>query len=178
MSFSTESLGEQSLPFVDIESSEASTGPEEQAFGAVNVAQLRKLVAFAFELLHVSFQTELSVTVIGEAEMERLHIEWMDLEGPTDVMSFPMDEMRPGTADELAEGTLGDIALCPTVAARQAESAGHSTADELCLLLLHGILHCLGYDHATTEQEREMFSLQRNILEKFLGHPAPVETRH
>lgn len=148
------------------------------SFAEVDNEVLEKLVAAAFAHMHVSEETELSIAVVNEAEMERIHLEWMDLPGPTDVMSFPMDELEPGTADEPAEGVLGDIVLCPPVAARQGADAGHSTLDELCLLTVHGILHCLGYDHATAEEEAEMFGIQRTILEAFLGRPAPVETRH
>lgn len=150
----------------------------QQAFSEVSTEELTRLVDFAFNKLYLSPATELSISIVGEQEMERIHLEWMDLPGSTDVMSFPMDEMTEGTADELAEGMLGDIVLCPPVAARQGADAGHSTSDELCLLTVHGILHCLGYDHATAEEEAEMFGIQRSILEEFLGRPAPVETRH
>nr|WP_240334036.1 rRNA maturation RNase YbeY [Rothia sp. ZJ932] len=148
------------------------------SFAEVDTAELTRLVSFAFERLYLSPDTELSVNVVGEDEMERIHLEWMDLPGATDVMSFPMDEMVEGIPDEPSEGVLGDIVLCPPVAARQGADAGHSTLDELCLLTVHGILHCLGYDHATAEAEAEMFGIQRNILREFLGREAPVETRH
>ena len=89
----------------------------------------------------------------------------MDEPGPTDVLSFPMDELRPGTEDEpTPAGLLGDIVLCPQVAQGQAETAGHSTLDELLLLTTHGILHLLGFDHAEPEEEKEMFGIQRDIL--------------
>jgi probable rRNA maturation factor len=102
--------------------------------------------------------------------MEVLHKQWMDLPGPTDVMSFPMDELRPGRDEqEPAEGVLGDIVMCPSVAARQAVGAGHATEEELLLLLTHGILHLLGYDHEEPEAEREMFELQRTLLLTFLA---------
>ncbi|ORC22005.1 MULTISPECIES: rRNA maturation RNase YbeY [Rothia] len=149
-----------------------------ESFAAVDITVLESLVAHAFDRMHVSPETELSISVVGMSEMERLHLEWMGLSGPTDVMSFPMDELAPGTPAEPATGVLGDIVLCPPVAARQGAEAGHSTLDELCLLTTHGILHCLGYDHATAEEEAEMFAIQRSILEEFLGRPAPVETRH
>lgn len=178
MTLQQDSSGGREVPAVDIECSEPATEEEKLAFADVDLEQLRRLVAYAFGALHLAPETELSIAVIGEQEMERLHLDWMDLDGPTDVMSFPMDELRPGTADRPSEGTLGDIALCPTVAARQARAAGHPTADELCLLTVHGILHCLGFDHGTADEEREMFALQRRILEDFLGHPAPVETRY
>jgi probable rRNA maturation factor len=94
----------------------------------------------------------------------------MDLPGPTDVMSFPMDELRPGRDGvEPEEGMLGDIVLCPSVAAKQAADAGHATEEELLLLTTHGILHLLGYDHAEPEEEREMFELQRQLLLTFLA---------
>jgi probable rRNA maturation factor len=90
----------------------------------------------------------------------------MDEPGPTDVLSFPMDELRPPRdRDEPPEpGVLGDVVLCPQVAARQAAQAGHSAQEELDLLTTHGILHLLGYDHAEPAEEREMFGLQGELL--------------
>lgn len=148
-----------------------------EAFEAFDEKVIGELVAFVFDKLYLSPETELSIAVVDDAEMERIHLEWMDLPGATDVMSFPMDELVPGTPELLSEGVLGDIVLCPSVAASQASQAGHTTLDEFCLLTTHGILHCLGYDHATPEEEAEMFGLQRALLEEFLGKPAPVETR-
>jgi probable rRNA maturation factor len=163
---------------LDIEIRADVPEPERAAFAELDAERLRGLVELAFRRLHVDPETELSLAAVDSAEMAELHVRWMDLPGPTDVMSFPMDEMRPGTPEHLSEGTLGDIVLCPAVAAEQARAAGHSTSDELCLLTVHGVLHCLGYDHGTAEEEREMFGIQRRILEEFLGRPAPVETRH
>jgi probable rRNA maturation factor len=114
---------------------------------------------------------ELSVLLVDEAAMTELHVKWMDEPGPTDVLSFPMDELRPGHlsggADEDGEtdpGLLGDVVLCPAVAERQAREAGHSTEAELELLCAHGILHLLGYDHAEPEEHKEMFGLQAELL--------------
>jgi probable rRNA maturation factor len=99
-----------------------------------------------------------------------LHIQWMDEPGPTDVLSFPMDELRPGKDDEEPEpGLLGDVVLCPQVAKQQARAAGHSFEEELLLLTTHGILHLLGFDHAEPEEEKEMFALQRKLLLTFLA---------
>lgn len=67
------------------------------------------------------------------------------------------------------EGVLGDLVICPWVAAQQAAAAGHSTMQEMMLLTIHGILHLLGYDHVTPEQERQMFGLQRQLLLTFLA---------
>jgi probable rRNA maturation factor len=95
----------------------------------------------------------------------------MDDPGPTDVLSFPMDELRPGTEDvPTPAGLLGDIVLCPQVAQAQAETAGHSTQEELQLLTTHGILHLLGFDHAEPDEEKEMFGIQRDILVGFTMH--------
>ena len=102
--------------------------------------------------------------------LAELHARWLDLPGPTDVMSFPMDELRPGTAEnETPAGTLGDIVLCPQVAAKQAIEAGHSAVEEMLLLATHGILHLLGYDHAEPQEKKEMFDLQRTLLLTFLA---------
>ena len=149
---------------------------DREAWEAVDPELLGRLAEHVLARLHVHPDAELSVAVVDEEEMARLHVEWMDLPGPTDVLSFPMDELRPGTPEQPAEGTLGDIVLCPTVARRQAEAAGHPAADELCLLTVHGILHLLGHDHAEPDERRVMFALQRDLLTDFLGRPAPVET--
>lgn len=115
-------------------------------------------------------RADLCLKLVDEQAMEVLHLQWMDLPGPTDVMSFPMDELRPGRdGQEPADGVLGDIVLCPTVAERQAVEAGHATEEELLLLLTHGILHLLGYDHAEADEKREMFELQRTLLLTFLA---------
>ena len=113
---------------------------------------------------------DLSVMLVDEDVMSDLHVKWMDEEGPTDVLSFPMDEVRPPPpGHEPAEGLLGDVVVCPTVAAAQAVTAGHATIEEILLLVTHGILHVLGYDHAEPEEEREMFALQRKLLLGFLA---------
>lgn len=139
----------------------------------------REIIACARYVMaeqHVHPRAELCVKLVDEASMEALHRHWMDLPGPTDVMSFPMDELRPGRdGQEPAEGVLGDVVLCPSVAAAQAVEAGHTTDEELLLLTTHGVLHLLGYDHAEPDDERVMFELQRRLLLTFLasrGHPA------
>ncbi|GAA4582170.1 rRNA maturation RNase YbeY [Planotetraspora phitsanulokensis] len=114
---------------------------------------------------------ELSILIIDEAAMAVLHEQWMGEPGPTDVLAFPMDELRPnsggGREDDAATdpALLGDVVLCPQVAAKQAAEAGHGAQDELELLCTHGILHLLGYDHAEPEEHAEMFGLQGELLE-------------
>ncbi|WP_431277204.1 rRNA maturation RNase YbeY [Leifsonia poae] len=131
----------------------------------VDEAALQRLATYAFDIMHVHPDAELAIVLVDEAAMEQLHVQWMDEPGPTDVLSFPMDELRPGTEDEPSPaGLLGDVVLCPQVAQAQAETAGHSLMEELLLLTTHGILHLLGFDHAEPAEEREMFGIQRDIL--------------
>jgi probable rRNA maturation factor len=131
----------------------------------VNERELSRLARFALDRLRVHPQAELSVVLVDEKTMAEHHLRWMDEPGPTDVLAFPMDELRPGRDGEDAPvGLLGDVVLCPQVADRQAKEAGHSREDELQLLAVHGILHLLGYDHADPEEHREMFALQARLL--------------
>jgi probable rRNA maturation factor len=126
------------------------------------------LIEFAFGRLRVSPEADVAVIFVDEAAMEQLHIQWMMEPGPTDVLSFPMDELRPARPGEPAvTGILGDIVVCPTVAEKQAAEAGHSSVDEMKLLTVHGLLHLLGFDHADDAEEKEMFGLQNQILADF-----------
>lgn len=136
----------------------------------VDEAEFAALARFVLDQMHVHPQTDLSILLVDTEVMTDLHVKWMDEPGPTDVLSFPMDELRPGRADEpTPAGLLGDVVLCPQVAVEQARAAGHSTVEELLLLTTHGILHLLGYDHAEPEEEKEMFGLQRHLLLTFLA---------
>ncbi|MDO4899828.1 rRNA maturation RNase YbeY [Actinomyces sp.] len=136
----------------------------------IDAAEFAALADYVLAAMHVSPLAELNILFIDPEPMAELHMRWLDLEGPTDVMSFPMDELRPGTAEnETPPGTLGDVVLCPQVAAKQALEAGHSAVEEMLLLTVHGILHLLGYDHAEPEEKQEMFGLQRTLLLTFLA---------
>lgn len=116
----------------------------------------------------VSPLAELSVLLVDQAYMTDLNHRWMGGDGPTDVLAFPMEEGsvdHRGPGEDDGEPTLlGDVVLCPDVAAHQAVTAGHQAAEELELLTVHGVLHLLGYDHAEPEEEREMFALQSRLL--------------
>ncbi|QBE47427.1 rRNA maturation RNase YbeY [Leucobacter triazinivorans] len=138
---------------------------------SIEEARLQRLAAFVLESLHVHPDTELGVVLVDEAAIEQLHLQWMDEPGPTDVLSFPMDELRPGRVDaQTPAGLLGDVVICPQVAQMQAEAAGHDLAQETAVLLTHGMLHLLGFDHATPDEEAEMFGLQRDLLLAFAMH--------
>ena len=134
----------------------------------VDETVLLRLTEHNFAELHVSPDADVAILLVDEGAMEALHVQWMDEPGPTDVLSFPMDELRPGTEEApTPPGLLGDIVLCPQVAETQAQAAKHSTMDELILLTTHGLLHLLGFDHAEPEEEREMFGLQRELITAF-----------
>ena len=108
---------------------------------------------FVMDRMRVHPLAELCIKAVDEDTIAELNEQWMDKEGPTDVLAFPMDELRPGLVnEEPEEGVLGDLVLCPEVAERQAETAGHPTEAEIELLTVHGILHLLGYDHAEPEE--------------------------
>jgi probable rRNA maturation factor len=138
----------------------------------IDESSLVKLAGHVLGRMGIHPLAELSVLIVDEAAMAQLHEQWMGEPGPTDVLAFPMDELRPSPGGSRQEGDapldpalLGDVVLCPQVAAKQADEAGHSTRDELELLCTHGILHLLGYDHAEPEEHAEMFGLQGELLD-------------
>ena len=138
----------------------------------VDTALIEAQAAYLLDRLHLDPAADLSILLVDEDEMARLHVEWMDEPGPTDVLSFPMDDLRAGDpSGPRVEGILGDIVLCPTVAAKQAEVAGHPADVELALLLTHGVLHLLGHDHAEPEEHERMFALQAELLQDWLAVP-------
>ncbi|GAB6986388.1 rRNA maturation RNase YbeY [Nocardioides pyridinolyticus] len=127
--------------------------------------RLAQLSRFVMDRMRVHPMAELCIKAVDEATIAELNEHWMEKEGPTDVLAFPMDELRPGLVnEEPEEGVLGDLVLCPDVAARQGETAGHGADAEIELLTVHGILHLLGYDHAEPEEHRVMFGLQDELL--------------
>ena len=146
----------------------------------VSEEELISVARFVIRKMEVNPGAELSMVLLDTNAMADLHMRWMDLPGPTDVMSFPMDEsFRAGgrpDAPEPGPAMLGDIVLCPQFAADQAVAAGHSLGHELALLTVHGVLHLLGYDHAEPDEEKEMFALQRRLLEEWVADQ--VESYH
>jgi probable rRNA maturation factor len=125
--------------------------------------RLKSVARYSLERLGIHPDSELSISLVDESEMSTLHLQWMDEPGATDVLSFPMDEMKPNSAAD-GPGVIGDIVLCPSYAERQAKEAGHSLQDELELLTVHGVLHLLGYDHRESEEQKVMFSMQDEYL--------------
>ncbi|MGC0142323.1 MULTISPECIES: rRNA maturation RNase YbeY [unclassified Pseudactinotalea] len=155
-----------------------STEVANESAHAVDESEFAALATFVLDEMHVHPQAELEVRFVDAEVMTELNERWMDATGATDVLAFPMDELRPGSpGTPSSEGILGSVVLCPQVAIDQARTAGHSADEEMLLLTTHGILHLLGYDHAEPEEEKEMFALQRRLLLTFLGSRPTVPGR-
>ncbi|MHB8895221.1 MAG: rRNA maturation RNase YbeY [Candidatus Geothermincolia bacterium] len=137
---------------------------EEKVPGAARRRLKRSLRKMAAELLPGS-DLELSVAIVGDAEMRRLNREYRGVDETTDVLSFPQI-----TAEELDEGgrhrgaVLGDIVICMDAAARQASERGHSTSNEVELLSAHGFLHLLGYTHGDALEAGRMADAERKLI--------------
>jgi probable rRNA maturation factor len=115
---------------------------------------------FALNKMGIHPDSELNIRLVNEEEMSQLHLKWMDLPGPTDVLSFPMDELKPNSKSD-GPGLVGDIVLCPAFAEKNGKQ---SLEKELELLTVHGVLHLLGFDHAEKDEEIAMFKLQDDLL--------------
>lgn len=130
----------------------------------INKQSLQNLVDFIYKKLYLSEEVDLNISFVNIKEMEKLHFKWLNLPGPTDVLSFPMDELSVGDKT----GILGDIVLCPEIIQLQATKAGHQFKKEKNLLIIHGLLHLLGYDHYLPEEKVVMFSIQNSILNQYM----------
>lgn len=140
----------------------------------IDVEHVAKLARFLLEKLRVHPQAELRIKFGDEATITELNERYFETEGPTDVLSFPGDELLPGRLDEEPEeGDLGDIIIAPTIAAKQGEAAGHGLVAEIEVLTTHGVLHLLGYDHLEPEDHAEMFALQARLLQEFGSSATP-----
>lgn len=132
---------------------------------AVDTQRLTQLATFALDALRIHPEAELSILLVDEDTMSAYHERFMGEPGPTDVLSFPMDELRaPEPDEEPPLGLLGDIVLCPTVTAAQAASMGRTPEEEADYLLVHGLLHLLGHDHAEPDEKKIMFDLNDKII--------------
>jgi len=167
---------------------------DEQSDIAIDVDNWRRLVGSVLVAEGVRGVAELSLLFVDEAtitEMNRVH---MEKDGPTDVLAFPIDAVvvaespgpgrisrGPDRAEVDADDhplLLGDVVVCPAVAARQAPTHAGNLVDELALLITHGVLHVLGYDHADDVQRIAMQRRETALLEEIhWGGPAPVGFR-
>jgi len=132
---------------------------------AVDTERLVQLATFALDALRIHPQAELSILLVDPQTMSAYHEKFMGEPGPTDVLSFPMDELRaPEPDEEPPLGLLGDIVLCPEVTATQAADSNRTPEEEADYLLIHGLLHLLGHDHAEPAEKKVMFDLNDKII--------------
>lgn len=131
----------------------------------LDLRAFERLAEFVLDREDVPDVAELSLALVGVDEMAGLNERYRGTMGPTDVLSFPCDDPCPVPGDEPV--TLGDVVLAPEVAEQQAAELGHTVEEELNLLLVHGILHLLGYDHVTDDDARVMQERQDALLEAY-----------
>src|SRR5690348_3439866 len=152
---------------------------------SVDEPALAALAQYVLDEMRIHPLAELSVLLVDGPTIANLHVRWMGEQGPTDVLAFPMDELRPpqpgGSHTEHGAseppgipGLLGDVVICPQVAAAQARRARYGVADEIELLCTHGILHLLGYDHGDAKEHAAMFGLQDRLLASWRAEHADL----
>ncbi len=128
--------------------------------GAIAEDTIIKTVLAVLKHDEVSEESEVSIVIEDDARLQELNSQFLGIDAPTDVLSFPSDEVDPDSGVPY----LGDIIISKPRAQAQAEDAGHALEAEIQLLIVHGMLHLLGYDHADDEQKREMWDCQKEIL--------------
>jgi probable rRNA maturation factor len=135
-----------------------------------SIKQIEELLNFAQKELEITEACELSVTFVKNDRIQEINREYRGKDQPTDVISFAMEELGEGEI-QISGGNmprvLGDIIISTDKAREQAEDFGHSVERELGFLAVHGFLHLLGYDHETESDEKEMFDLQRRLLDEY-----------
>ena len=136
----------------------------------LDITEFVRLARFTLKRLRVHPEAELCLKLVDEATIAEFNSRYLGKSGPTDVLSFPMDELRPGHEGDLDDaGILGDMLLCPQYATAQAPTYSRAPEDDMHLLTIHVILHLLCYDHAEPDEEQEMFALQARLLAEWQG---------
>lgn len=125
------------------------------------------IASIAMEAEELPASTQLAITLVGEGRMAELNGTYMSKSGPTDVLSFPIEDFSAGITEIDATGPpllLGDIVICPSVVRANASTAGVAFEDEMALMVVHGVLHLLGRDHVIETEAEEMEEREREIL--------------
>ncbi|MBY0122330.1 rRNA maturation RNase YbeY [Bacillus sp. S/N-304-OC-R1] len=133
-------------------------------------AYIGDLLNFAAKYENIVEECEVSLTFVSNEKIKEINKEYRNKDSVTDVISFAMEEMGEGEIELIGiemPRVLGDIIISVSRAREQAEEYGHSFMREIGFLAVHGFLHLLGYDHETEEDEKEMFSRQKDILNEF-----------
>jgi|SRR5579875_769066 len=132
--------------------------------------EVERLINFAADQLKIEEHSEVSITFVSNQKIQEINREYRAKDAPTDVISFAMEELGEGEIELVGANmprVLGDIIISVPKAKEQAQEYGHSFMRELGFLAIHGFLHLLGYDHMTEEEEKEMFTLQKDILKEY-----------
>lgn len=136
----------------------------------VDLAELRALAELVLSEEGYPPSTEVTVLLVADDEMSGYNQRFLDREGPTDVLAFPVEQLIPGLVPDLDPHgpplMAGDVVIAPDYVSRQADSLEVAFGDEMALMVLHGVLHLLGYDHETEEEARFMERRERELLEK------------
>ncbi len=138
----------------------------------IDTDAVRAMFEHHLAALRLAPECEVSISFVDDATMTDLHVRWMDEPGPTDVLSFPMDELTipdPADAGPAPSGVLGDIVVCPSFVRIQAAEKGRSLDEEVRFLITHGLLHLVGMDHAEPDEEERMFALQDLLLDAWIA---------
>jgi probable rRNA maturation factor len=134
------------------------------------ILHIENILSFASKKQNVEPGSEISISFVSNEKIHEINREYRRKDQPTDVISFAMEELGEGEVEVIGidqPRILGDIIISIPKAKEQAEEYGHSFMRELGFLAVHGFLHLLGYDHETEDEEKEMFSLQREILDEY-----------
>jgi probable rRNA maturation factor len=159
---------------------------DEQSAQPVEVERWEALARNVLQSQGVTGDAELALLFVDEPTMAELNLRFMEVTGPTDVLAFPIDDddvMIGRSPDGSSSGPdrgpvddipllLGDVVICPAVAARNAPSHAGTYDDEIALLVVHGILHVLGHDHAEPEETTVMQARERELLDQFHRKPS------
>ncbi|AZU63371.1 rRNA maturation RNase YbeY [Neobacillus mesonae] len=143
---------------------------ETQELTEQQMLEIERLLNFAAQKQKIEDHSELSVTYVSNQKIQEINREYRDKDAPTDVISFAMEELGEGEVELVGADlprVLGDIIISVQKAREQAEEYGHAFERELGFLAVHGFLHLLGYDHMTEADEKEMFTLQKEILNEY-----------
>ena len=135
---------------------------------AIDVSKLRQVAQFILKALHCEARCEVSIALVDDSAMHLLNRQYRGIDRPTDVLSFALQEAE-GVLPSVAETTeqplvLGDVIISTDTAQRQADERGHSLEKEISILVIHGMLHLLGYDHEDDNEAEEMEALERQLL--------------
>ncbi|REK20654.1 MAG: rRNA maturation RNase YbeY [Actinobacteria bacterium] len=140
---------------------------DEQA-ETIDLPGLRSLAELVLSEEGYPSDAEVTLLLVSDAEMSSYNARFLDRDGPTDVLAFPVEDLRPGVVPDVDTNgpplLLGDIIIAPSYISRQAEEYGVSFEDEISLMVVHGLLHLLGYDHQSDDEAEEMENRERQIL--------------